>query len=87
MLYFLQRLRDEANRFAIGSHRERRKKEMHMWPLDQVPGVGSHRKKALLHHFGSAKAVGAAGLKDLEAVSGISKTLAQIIYDHFHDAG
>ncbi|MCH8861219.1 MAG: excinuclease ABC subunit C, partial [Proteobacteria bacterium] len=87
VLYFLQRLRDEAHRFAIGSHRARRRKAIHMSPLDQVPGVGGHRKKALLHHFGSAKAVSAAGLKDLEAVSGISKTLAQIIYDHFHDAG
>ena len=87
VLYFLQRLRDEAHRFAIGSHRARRKRAIHLSPLDQVAGVGSHRKKALLHHFGSAKAVSAAGLRDLEAVSGISKTLAQIIYDHFHDAG
>ena len=87
VLYFLQRLRDEAHRFAIGSHRARRKKAITSSPLDEVPGVGGRRKKALLHHFGSAKAVAAAGLKDLNAVDGISKTLAKTIYDHFHDAG
>ncbi len=87
VLYFLQRLRDEAHRFAIGSHRARRRKAIQSSPLDQVPGVGARRKKALLHHFGSARAVAGGGLKDLEAVDGISRALARAIYDHFHDAG
>lgn len=87
VLYFLQRIRDEAHRFAIGSHRTRRKKSMHSSPLDGVPGVGGKRKQALLHHFGSAKAITAAGQRDLEAVSGISKSLARVIYEHFHEEG
>ena len=84
VLYFLQRLRDEAHRFAIGSHRTGRQKTRLRSALDEVTGVGAARKKALLLHFGSAKAVGRAGLADLEAVEGISRTVARRIYDHFH---
>ncbi|MCF6216228.1 MAG: excinuclease ABC subunit UvrC [Emcibacter sp.] len=84
-LYFLQRLRDEAHRFAIGSHRQQRAKNMHKSILDGLPGIGPSRKKALLLHFGSAKAVEGAALTDLEAVKGISHQLAQNIYDYFHD--
>lgn len=85
VLYYLQRLRDEAHRFAIGSHRTRRKKDIQKSPLDGVPGVGAKRKKALLHHFGSAKAVVGADVRDLESVDGISRAMAQQIYDHFHE--
>ena len=84
-LYYLQRLRDEAHRFAIGTHRTRRKKQMGANPLDEIPGIGPGRKKALLSHFGSAKAVSRAGLKDLMAVDGISAQIAETIYDHFHE--
>ena len=84
-LYYLQRLRDEAHRFAIGTHRTRRKKQMGTNPLDEIQGIGPTRKKALLSHFGSAKAVSRAGLKDLKAVDGISEQIAETIYDHFHD--
>jgi len=84
VLYFLQRLRDEAHRFAIGSHRARRSKGIGQSLLDDVPGIGARRKKALLHHFGSARAVSEAGLTDLEAVDGISTMMARKIYDHFH---
>tara|TARA_A100001037_G_scaffold303411_1_gene337323 strand:- start:62 stop:1948 length:1887 start_codon:yes stop_codon:yes gene_type:complete len=84
VLYFLQRLRDEAHRFAIGSHRARRKKVFGESPLDGISGVGAKRKQALLYHFGSARGVGDAGLTDLEAVYGISMPLAKKIYDHFH---
>ena len=87
LLYFLQRLRDEAHRFAIGSHRIRRSKAIGASPLDEIGGIGAGRKKALLHHFGSARGVAEAGLPDLEAVSGISRTLAKKIYDHFHPDG
>jgi excinuclease ABC subunit C len=87
VLYFLQRLRDEAHRFAIGSHRSGRAKSRLRSALDDVPGVGAKRKKALLHHFGSAQAVARAGLADLEAVEGISTGVARKIYDHFHDEG
>ncbi|MBL4803921.1 MAG: excinuclease ABC subunit UvrC [Alphaproteobacteria bacterium] len=83
-LHYLQRLRDEAHRFAIGTHRARRQKEITSSPLDGVPGVGAKRKKALLHYFGSAKAVSGAGVEDLQKVEGISKAVAQTIYDHFH---
>ncbi len=85
VLYYLQRLRDEAHRFAIGSHRKRRQTDIHTSPLDTVPGIGAKRKKALLHHFGSARAVKDAGLTDLESVDGISKAMAKRIYDHFQD--
>ncbi|NVO21884.1 excinuclease ABC subunit UvrC [Donghicola mangrovi] len=85
VLYFIQRLRDEAHRFAIGTHRAKRAKSMAANPLDDVPGVGSTRKRALLAHFGSAKAVSRANLADLKAVDGISETLAETIYNFFHD--
>jgi len=84
VMYFLQRLRDEAHRFAIGSHRARRTKAISANPLDEIAGIGGARKKALLLHFGSAKGVSRAGLADLEGVEGISKAMAQRIYDHFH---
>ncbi|SEN20088.1 Excinuclease ABC subunit C [Palleronia salina] len=87
VLYFVQRLRDEAHRFAIGTHRARRAKSVSATPLDDVPGVGATRKRALLTHFGSAKAVSRADLKDLKAVDGISASLAEKIYDHFHERG
>ncbi|MCB1384373.1 MAG: excinuclease ABC subunit UvrC [Nitratireductor sp.] len=87
VLYFVQRLRDEAHRFAIGSHRARRKKEMVRNPLDEIGGVGPSRKRALLLHFGTAKAVSRAAVADLMAVDGISREMAQIIYDHFHENG
>lgn len=84
VLHYLQRLRDEAHRFAIGAHRTRRKKEITASPLDNVPGVGAKRKKALLLHFGSGKAVTNASVQDLMKVEGVSQALAQSIYDHFH---
>jgi len=87
VLYFLQRLRDEAHRFAIGTHRAKRTKALGRSPLDEIGGVGVRRKQALLHHFGSARAVARAGLGELERVSGISKTVAKKIYDHFHPDG
>ncbi len=87
VLYFVQRLRDEAHRFAIGSHRIRRKKELTRNPLDEIAGIGPARKRALLHHFGTAKAIGRAALADLQAVDGISESMARIIYNHFHDSG
>ncbi|MBF0326505.1 MAG: excinuclease ABC subunit UvrC [Alphaproteobacteria bacterium] len=87
VLYFLQRLRDEAHRFAIGTHRARRAKGLQTSPLDEVAGIGAKRKKALLHHFGSAREVAAAGLADLSAVPGISQAIAKKIYDHFHPHG
>lgn len=86
VLYFIQRLRDEAHRFAIGAHRDRRAKAVGATPLDDVPGVGAARKRALLAHFGSAKAVSRAALRDLKAVEGISDALAEAIYDYFNDA-
>jgi excinuclease ABC subunit C len=82
-LYFIQRLRDEAHRFAIGTHRAKRKKEFIKNPLDEVPGIGPTRKRALLHAFGSAKAISRAALCDLEKVPGINKATAQSIYDFF----
>jgi len=85
VLYFIERLRDEAHRFAIGSHRARRRKEMHANPLDEIAGVGPTRKRALLRHFGTAKAVSRAAIEDLMAVEGVSRALAEAIYDHFHE--
>ena len=85
VLYFVQRLRDEAHRFAIGSHRARRKKEMVKNPLDEIVGIGPTRKRALLQHFGTAKAVSRAAMADLMAVGGISESVARIVYNHFHD--
>jgi excinuclease ABC subunit C len=87
VLYCIQKLRDEAHRFAIGAHRARRKKALHVSPLDEVPGIGPSRKRALLQHFGSAKAVSRAGIADLAAVGGISAQMAKAIYDHFHEGG
>ena len=84
LLYFLQRLRDEAHRFAIGTHRAKRAKARVRSALDEIPGVGPRRKKALLHRFGSARGVSQAGLADLETVDGISSTVARAIHDHFH---
>jgi excinuclease ABC subunit C len=83
-LFFLQSLRDEAHRFAVGAHRTRRKNDISRSPLDEVPGIGPKRKKALLMHFGSAKAVADASLKDLQSASGISAATAEVIYNFFH---
>lgn len=85
VLYFVQRLRDEAHRFAIGAHRDKRSKAIGATPLDEVPGIGATRKRALLAHFGSAKAVSRADLADLKAVEGISDRMAETIYAFFHD--
>ncbi len=87
VLYCIQTLRDEAHRFAIGAHRARRKKAIHASPLDEVPGIGPSRKRSLLKHFGSAKAVSRAGITDLAAVGGISAQMAKTIYEHFHEGG
>lgn len=87
VLYFIQRLRDEAHRFAIGTHRAKRAKSQMANPLDEVPGVGASRKRALLAHFGSAKAVSRANLADLRAVDGVSAALAERIYAFFHEQG
>jgi len=87
VLYFVQRMRDEAHRFAIGTHRAKRSKAIGATPLDDVPGVGATRKRALLQHFGSAKAVGRAALADLKAVEGISGNMAETIYGFFNEKG
>jgi len=87
VLFYLQRLRDEAHRFAIGAHRAKRAKSMTASPLDEVPGIGPSRKRALLMHFGTAKAVRGAALEDLEKAPGISSTMARGIYDYFHPSG
>lgn len=86
VLYFIQRLRDEAHRFAVGTHRNRRAKTLGRSELDRVPGVGARRKQALLRYFGSARHVAQAGLADLEQVPGIDRTVARAIFDHFHDS-
>jgi excinuclease ABC subunit C len=87
LLFYLQRLRDEVHRFAIGAHRQKRSKNMAASPLDDVPGIGPSRKRALLMHFGTGRAVKGAALEDLEKVPGISKTMARGIYDYFHPRG
>ncbi|HVP84316.1 MAG TPA: excinuclease ABC subunit UvrC [Rhizomicrobium sp.] len=87
VLYYLQRLRDEAHRFAIGSHRKKRSKAIGANPLDEIGGIGASRKRALLQHFGSARAVSGASLNDLESVEGVSATLAKKIFDFFHPGG
>ena len=87
VLFYLQRLRDEAHRFAIGAHRAKRARSMTASPLDEVPGIGPSRKRALLMHFGTARAVRGAALEDLEKAPGISKTMARGIYDYFHPGG
>jgi len=84
VLYFVQRLRDEAHRFAIGSHRAKRKAQLTANPLDEISGIGPARKRALLRHFGTAKALSRASVRDLAAVDGISEQIAQTIYDHFN---
>ncbi len=85
VLYYIQRLRDEAHRFAIGTHRAKRAKAIGLNPLDEIAGIGPARKKALLRAFGSAKAVSGASATDLANIEGVSSTLAQAIYDHFHE--
>jgi excinuclease ABC subunit C len=85
VLYYIQRLRDEAHRFAIGSHRAKRARAIALNPLDEIAGIGPTRKKALLQAFGSAKAVSRASLADLAKVEGVNYALAQAIYDHFHE--
>ena len=87
VLYFIQRLRDEAHRFAIGTHRAKREKAIGATPLDDIAGVGASRKRALLAHFGSAKAVSRANLADLKAVEGISAAMAEKIFGFFHEKG
>ncbi len=87
VLYYLQRLRDEAHRFAIGGHRARRERALGRSELDEIAGIGAARRRALLHHFGSVRAVARAGLSDLEQVAGISRTVAKKLYDHFHPGG
>ena len=87
VLYYLQRLRDEAHRFVIGGHRKKRSAAIGANPLDEIAGVGAGRKRALLQHFGSARAVAGASLTDLSAVSGVSETLARKIFDFFHPGG
>ncbi len=84
LLFYIQRLRDEAHRFAIGAHRQKRAKAMGTSPLDEVPGIGPARKKALLMHFGTAKAVRNASLEDLGRAPGVSATTAQQVYDFYH---
>ncbi|MCJ8324453.1 MAG: excinuclease ABC subunit UvrC [Rhizobiales bacterium] len=85
VLYYMQRMRDEAHRFAIGTHRAKRSKALIKSPLDEISSIGASRKKALLNHFGSAKAVSGASAKNIALVGGISQKLAQHIYDHFHE--
>jgi excinuclease ABC subunit C len=87
VLYFIQRLRDEAHRWANGAHRAKRAKAVGVTPLDEVPGIGAARKRALLAHFGSAKAVSRAALPDLMAVPGISAAMAETVYNFFHASG
>ncbi|TVR10243.1 MAG: excinuclease ABC subunit UvrC [Salinarimonadaceae bacterium] len=86
-LYFIQRLRDEAHRFAIGAHRAKRKREIAKNPLDEIPGVGPTRKRALLHHFGTVKAIRRAGLDDLMRTPGINEATARAVHDFFHEGG
>jgi excinuclease ABC subunit C len=85
VLYFVQRLRDEAHRFAIGSHRVRRRRDIREAGLQEIPGIGPTRKRALLHHFGTLKAIERAALSDLAKVPGISAETARKIYDFFHE--
>jgi excinuclease ABC subunit C len=87
VLFYLQRLRDEAHRFAIGAHRAKRSKAITASPLDEVPGIGPSRKKALLMHFGTARAVRDASLEDLQRTPGVSATVAQAVHDFYHGNG
>ena len=84
-LYFIQRLRDEAHRFAIGTHRARRKKDTMKNPLDEIPGIGPTRKRALLLHFGTVKAIKRAKLDDLMRAPGVNAATAKAVHDYFHD--
>lgn len=86
-LYFVQRLRDEAHRFAIGAHRAKRKRELVKNPLDEIPGIGPTRKRALLHHFGTVKAIQRAALEDLMTAPGVNAATARAVYDFFHERG
>ena len=85
LLFFIQRLRDEAHRFAISTHRAKRKKGLSKSLLDQIDGIGKQRKRSLLNHFGSARSVESASLEDLKSVEGIEESIAKKIYDHFHE--
>jgi excinuclease ABC subunit C len=85
LLYFIERMRDEAHRFAVGSHRQRRKKGIRESGLQEIPGIGPTRKRALLHHFGTLKAIERASLADLSKVPGVNADTAQRIYDYFHE--
>ena len=87
MLYFVQRLRDEAHRFAIGSHRARRKRDLREAGLQEIAGIGPSRKRALLHHFGTLKAIERASVTDLMQVDGINAETARRIYAFFHERG
>jgi len=85
LLYFVERLRDEAHRFAVGSHRTRRKKDIREAGLQEIPGIGPTRKRALLRHFGTLKAIERASLPDLAQVPGINAETARKIYEFFHE--
>src|SRR3954467_15859394 len=87
LIYFVQRLRDEAHRFAIGAHRAKRKREMAKNPLDYIQGIGPTRKRALLHHFGTVKAIQRAALEDLMKAPGVNAATARAVYDFFHERG
>jgi excinuclease ABC subunit C len=87
VLYFVQRLRDEGHRFAVGSHRIRRKRDIASGGLQEIPGVGPTRKRALLRHFGTLSAIERASVTDLETVPGINAATARAIYDYFHAGG
>jgi excinuclease ABC subunit C len=86
LLYFVERLRDEAHRFAVGSHRTRRKKDIREAGLQEIPGIGPTRKRALLRHFGTVKAIERASLPDLAQVPGINAETARKIYEFFHES-
>jgi excinuclease ABC subunit C len=85
VLYFIERLRDEAHRFAVGSHRQRRKRDLREAGLQEIPGIGPTRRRALLHHFGTLKAIERASMTDLAQVPGINAETARRIYDFFHE--
>jgi excinuclease ABC subunit C len=85
VLYFVQRLRDEAHRFAVGSHRVRRRRDIREAGLQEIPGIGPGRKRALLQHFGTLKAIERASPADLAKVAGVSAEIARKIYDFFHE--
>jgi excinuclease ABC subunit C len=87
LLFHLQRLRDEVHRFAIGAHRDKRSRAITASPLDEVPGIGPARKRALLLHFGTAGGVRAASLEDLQRAPGVSAAVAQTVYDFYHQGG